>query len=1046
MKIPIDDNLCSNNQISSNCIRVEHEAAISIESVAQDMSITVDESSELPGYPSFNEHVVMPLPDPARDDTRMNALCANATSSSVNLVSRDKEFSTTQSRIASIGILSLPIDSLHCVASFLTPDEWCNGFGLTGKMSALHAREIVRRVRLHGFKCATEVVTAFKMGQLSDARELAAVYIASGVPIYARCLGHSYHTLCWRIQIEYQESVRTLLTPGDGTLSVPVGPDAFYVGRQDFRNREGFKNESSYVEEKCSYWAIGRSASLGPSNRRNTSDVFVGSNAQNRTPRSVHTSDVADSSSKSMPELSPAKFHVPIHQHLLDQHNRGVNSVNDLDGKMITPFVSLSADFYHPNAKRLKSLKRCCCLCSRIDATSSSGIYYSQSSVPTQQIQTEIRAEDEIGVMETIALGLNLIENNLLESVTGHRSVHDNRHLLGHGAFEAQELSRASRIQAALDSAEYDVYSSSRNLSSSNVHINGRLGSEVSSQHLRLRFATYQRRLEGFISESGNRSLAQFEECLLDFWDEFFPHTADIHYYDTETAVPRMSRLQKFLTKPCPQAIGVIQCEIERIRTSTRGKGVNMKGRLFPTYEYRLFIRNRPVSNISCNSSTENASQPDSNPVDEFVRRDSVLMVARNQGRKHAEDSGVVATSRKGANNYYLYMPKQSDVDDHFNNVNNDKSVSPSVKRQTRLQVNGLSNFPMLSSDDARSVLLGRLQSNFIGTEFQIFTPCLRKPTSNAKHNPSRSLFGQLLGSDDDDYDSGVSSDTTRRSRFSRLSLRRNQHPIPSPGIYSDVSENCAMSDSSSPYPADRRHPSNLISVRRTLSSPDLAQQGRQVRTKRRAIANSNDAGRVYSPSQLFHEEENGVITYTANLLGSRPRIMDVCIPKVTADGSCGLEWKKHVENSQEQYTESQDNSRMLSGFRQLQQRRENLENSIAGHGTDPVRHEGQDTENVNEGTNIVLPDDFGLLMLQNRPPWWNVELGSFVLNFGGRVSVASVKNFQLCERTDQDRIMLQFGRIQGRHSFTMDFQHPLTAVQAFSIAISSLQSKISFG
>eukprot|EP00957_Ditylum_brightwellii_P046133 3500200-Ditylum_brightwellii.AAC.1 len=90
--------------------------------------------------------------------------------------------------------------------------------------------------------------------------------------------------------------------------------------------------------------------------------------------------------------------------------------------------------------------------------------------------------------------------------------------------------------------------------------------------------------------------------------------------------------------------------------------------------------------------------------------------------------------------------------------------------------------------------------------------------------------------------------------------------------------------------------------------------------------------------------------------------------------------------------------------------------------------------------------EDYGLLALQNRPPWWNIELGAFVLNFGGRVSVASVKNFQLCDRHDHDYIMLQFGRIQGRHSFTMDFQYPLTAVQAFAIAISSLQSKISFG
>ena len=85
------------------------------------------------------------------------------------------------------------------------------------------------------------------------------------------------------------------------------------------------------------------------------------------------------------------------------------------------------------------------------------------------------------------------------------------------------------------------------------------------------------------------------------------------------------------------------------------------------------------------------------------------------------------------------------------------------------------------------------------------------------------------------------------------------------------------------------------------------------------------------------------------------------------------------------------------------------------------------------------------LLIICIYSAWWNIELGAFVLNFGGRVKVASVKNFQLCERDVQDHIM-QFGRIEGRHSFTVDFQHPLTPMQAFAIAISSLQSKISFG
>jgi hypothetical protein len=186
------------------------------------------------------------------------------------------------------------------------------------------------------------------------------------------------------------------------------------------------------------------------------------------------------------------------------------------------------------------------------------------------------------------------------------------------------------------------------------------------------------------------------------------------------------------------------------------------------------------------------------------------------------------------------------------------------------------------------------------------------------------------------------------------------------------------------------------------------------------------------------YEEEDGAITYTANLLGSRPRIMDVCIPKVSTEGAAGGEWKMYLNKCDD--FDAPIGSKMLNRFKQLQQRMENEEQPAGQISNEPV------DVTSDEGGTYTPPDDFGLLALQNRPPWWNIELGSFVLNFGGRVSVASVKNFQLCDRNDQDYIMLQFGRIQGRHSFTMDFQHPLTAVQAFAIAISSLQSKISFG
>ncbi len=37
-----------------------------------------------------------------------------------------------------------------------------------------------------------------------------------------------------------------------------------------------------------------------------------------------------------------------------------------------------------------------------------------------------------------------------------------------------------------------------------------------------------------------------------------------------------------------------------------------------------------------------------------------------------------------------------------------------------------------------------------------------------------------------------------------------------------------------------------------------------------------------------------------------------------------------------------------------------------------------------------------GLLVLENRSPKWNDQIGAYVLNFNGRVSMVLVKNFQL--------------------------------------------------
>lgn len=97
------------------------------------------------------------------------------------------------------------------------------------------------------------------------------------------------------------------------------------------------------------------------------------------------------------------------------------------------------------------------------------------------------------------------------------------------------------------------------------------------------------------------------------------------------------------------------------------------------------------------------------------------------------------------------------------------------------------------------------------------------------------------------------------------------------------------------------------------------------------------------------------------------------------------------------------------------------------------------------------------LIYLINKPPRWNEQVGAYVLNFSGRVTMASVKNFQLVDPDEQNAVLLQvpvsennmhrllvfqFGRV-GKDEFTMDMQWPLTPLQAFAITLSSFDSKI---
>ncbi|KAG8232624.1 hypothetical protein J437_LFUL012980 [Ladona fulva] len=110
------------------------------------------------------------------------------------------------------------------------------------------------------------------------------------------------------------------------------------------------------------------------------------------------------------------------------------------------------------------------------------------------------------------------------------------------------------------------------------------------------------------------------------------------------------------------------------------------------------------------------------------------------------------------------------------------------------------------------------------------------------------------------------------------------------------------------------------------------------------------------------------------------------------------------------------------------------------------------------------------LIELHNKTPVWNDESQSYVLNFHGRVTQASVKNFQIVHESDgylmgtihcckmtvlgclfytcyylfisEDYIVMQFGRV-AEDIFTMDYRYPMCALQAFAVALSSFDSKL---
>jgi hypothetical protein len=82
--------------------------------------------------------------------------------------------------------------------------------------------------------------------------------------------------------------------------------------------------------------------------------------------------------------------------------------------------------------------------------------------------------------------------------------------------------------------------------------------------------------------------------------------------------------------------------------------------------------------------------------------------------------------------------------------------------------------------------------------------------------------------------------------------------------------------------------------------------------------------------------------------------------------------------------------------------------------------------------------DTYESQMVVTKQPVWNDDVGSLVLDFKGRSVLSSAKNFQLALVQKPDYVICQYGKI-GSNTFALDFRYPLSVIQAFGTAMSTM-------
>jgi len=85
-----------------------------------------------------------------------------------------------------------------------------------------------------------------------------------------------------------------------------------------------------------------------------------------------------------------------------------------------------------------------------------------------------------------------------------------------------------------------------------------------------------------------------------------------------------------------------------------------------------------------------------------------------------------------------------------------------------------------------------------------------------------------------------------------------------------------------------------------------------------------------------------------------------------------------------------------------------------------------------------LSPDIF---TFTSKEPVWSDKGQAYILDFKGKVTTASVKNFILVDQEKKNECII-FGKIK-RDLYTLNILWPFSLYQGFGLAISSIASKI---